>query len=129
MTPSTPSTMTRTITTRTICTSEHSSTPLVVFLVSLIMCHDPLWLKFIESFISCHPHVAHVVVFDSLRPLSTTTCPSPSSSFPLSSCSLTCRPTSTTRTPWKMTCATPPRGASTPTTTPTPSHHKWPKTW
>ena len=35
---------------------------------------------------------------------------------------LTCTPTSTTWTPWKMTCATPPRGASTPTTSPTPSH-------
>ena len=42
MTPSTPSTMTRTITMRATCMSEHSSTPLVVFLVSLIMCHDPL---------------------------------------------------------------------------------------
>ena len=42
MTPSTPSTMTRTITTRTICTSEHSSAPLVVFHVSLMMCHTTL---------------------------------------------------------------------------------------
>ena len=42
VTPSTPSTMTRTITTRTICTSEHSSAPLVVFHVSLIMCHTTL---------------------------------------------------------------------------------------
>ena len=42
VTPSTPSTMTRTITTRTICTSEHSSAPLVVFLVLMIMCHTTL---------------------------------------------------------------------------------------
>ena len=41
MTPSTPSTMTRTITTRAICTSEHSSAPLVVFPV-LMMCHTTL---------------------------------------------------------------------------------------
>ena len=26
------------------------------------MCHDPLWLKFIESFTSHHPHVAHVLL-------------------------------------------------------------------
>ena len=50
MTPSTPSTMTRTITTRTICTSEHSSAPLVVFHVSLMMCHTTL----------AQVHVAHV---------------------------------------------------------------------
>ena len=42
MTPSTPTRMTRTITTRTICTSEHSSAPLVVFHVSLMMCHTTL---------------------------------------------------------------------------------------
>ena len=41
MTPSTPSTMTRTITTRAICTSEHSSALLVVFPV-LMLSHDPL---------------------------------------------------------------------------------------
>ena len=42
VTPSTPSTMTRRITTRAICTSEHSSAPLVVFHVSLMMCHTTL---------------------------------------------------------------------------------------
>ena len=42
VTPSTPSTMTRTITTRTIFASEHSSAPLVVFHVSLMMCHTTL---------------------------------------------------------------------------------------
>ena len=42
MTPSTPSTMTRTTTTHAICTSEHSSAPLVVFHVSLMMCHTTL---------------------------------------------------------------------------------------
>ena len=42
MTPSTSSTMTRTITTRAICTSEHSSALLVVFPVSLMLSHDPL---------------------------------------------------------------------------------------
>ena len=41
MTPSTPLTMTRTITTRAICTSEHSSASLVVFPV-LMLSHDPL---------------------------------------------------------------------------------------
>ena len=50
--------------------SEHSSTPLVVFPVSLIMCHDPPWLKFIESFISRHPHVAHVLLSSILFDLS-----------------------------------------------------------
>ena len=34
---------------------------------------------------------------------------------------MTCTQTSTTWTPWKTTCATPPRKASTPTTSPTPS--------
>ena len=68
MTPSTPTRMTRTTTMRANCTSEHSSTPLVVLPVFLMMCHDPLSLKFIESFISRHPHVAHVslslILFD-----------------------------------------------------------------
>ena len=41
MTPSTPTRMTRTITTRAICTSEHSSALLVVFPV-LMLSHDPL---------------------------------------------------------------------------------------
>ena len=34
--------MTRTITMRANCTSEHSSTPLVILPVFLMMCHDPL---------------------------------------------------------------------------------------
>ena len=55
MTPSTPSTMTRTITTRAICTSEHSSAPLVVFHVSLMMCHTTL------------AQVVHVSVISSSR--------------------------------------------------------------
>ena len=42
MTPSTPSTMTRTITTHAICTSEHGSALVVVFHVSLMMCHTTL---------------------------------------------------------------------------------------
>ena len=42
--------------------------------------------------------------------LSTSTCPSPSSSTPLSWCTLTCTQTLKTWTPWKITCATPPRG-------------------
>ena len=50
------------------------------------------------------------------------TFPSPSSSSPLSWCTLNTTPTSTTSTPWKMTCATPPRGVTTPTTSPSPSH-------
>ena len=119
VTPSTPSTMTRTITTRTICTSEHSSAPLVVFPV-LMMCHTTLaqvhWV--------CHLHaMLHMCrsLWSSPTSLSTSTCPSPSSSTPLSWCTLTCTPTSTTWTPWKTTCATPPRGASTSTTSPTPS--------
>ena len=45
MTSSTPSTMTRTTTTHAICTSEHSSTLSVVFLVSLMSSHDPLGSK------------------------------------------------------------------------------------
>ena len=42
MTPSTPSTMTRTTTTHAICTSEHGSALVVVFHVSLMMCHTTL---------------------------------------------------------------------------------------
>ena len=119
MTPST-STMTRTITTRTICTSEHSSTPLVVFPV-LMLSHDPLGSRPFKC-LSLHPHVIHDVRFSltSSSSLSTSTCPSPSSSTPLSWRTLTCIPTSTTWTPWKITCATPPRGALTPTTSPSP---------
>ena len=37
-------------------------------------------------------------------------------------------PTSTTLTPWKITCATPPRGATTPTTSPSPSQVMSPTT-
>ena len=51
------------------------------------------------------------------------TCPSPSSSTPLSSCTLTCTPTSTTWTTWKTTCATPRRGALTLTTPSVPSQN------
>ena len=42
MTPSRPTRMTRTITMRANCTSEHSSALLVVFPVSLMSSHDPL---------------------------------------------------------------------------------------
>ena len=67
MTQSTPSRMTRTITTRTICTSEHSSAPLVVFHVSLIMCHTTLAQVVHVSVISSSRHV-HVsfslILFD-----------------------------------------------------------------
>ena len=41
--------------------------------------------------------------WSSPTPLSTSTCPSPSSSTPLSWSTLTCTPTSTTWTPWKKT--------------------------
>ena len=58
MTPSTPSTMTRTITMRANCTSEHSSTPLVVLPVFLMMCHDPLGSSSLS--LSSSRHVAHV---------------------------------------------------------------------
>ena len=75
MTPSTPSTMTRTITTRTICTSEHSSAPLVVFHVSLMMCHTTLAQVVHESVIFT-PCCTCVVLLDlHLPPLSTSTCP------------------------------------------------------
>ena len=40
--------------------------------------------------------------------LSTSTCPSPSSSILCPWCTLTCTPTSTTWTPWKITCTSPP---------------------
>ena len=58
MTPSTPTRMTRTITTREICTSEHSSALLVVFPV-LMLSHDPLGSSRSRVF-SCSRHVAHV---------------------------------------------------------------------
>ena len=57
MTPSTPSTTTRTITTRAICTSEHSSAPLVVFPVLMIMCHTTLAQVVHVSVISSSRHV------------------------------------------------------------------------
>ena len=41
---------------------------------------------------------------------------------------LSTTPTSTTLTPWKATCATPPRGVTTPTTSPTPSQVMSPTT-
>ena len=72
----------------------------------------------------CHPHaMSHMCCHPwfSSTSLSTSTCTSPSSSFSPSSCTLTCTPTWTTWTPWKITCATPPRGATTPTTSPSPS--------
>ena len=66
MTPSTPSTMTRTITIRANCTSEHSSTPLVVLPLFLMMCHDPLGSSSLS--LSSSRHVAHVslslILFD-----------------------------------------------------------------
>ena len=58
MTPSTPTRMTRTITTRAICTSEHSSALLVVFPVSLMSSHDPLGSSSLS--LSSSRHVAHV---------------------------------------------------------------------
>ena len=77
---------------------------------------------------SSHPHaMMSVSPRSSSTSLSTSTCPSPSSSTPLSSCTLTCTPTSTTWTPWKITCATPPRGALTATTSPSPSHLRAPE--
>ena len=115
VTPCTPSTMTRTITTRTICTSEHSSAPLVVLHVSLMMCHTTLAQVVHVSVISSSRHVYVRSSLTSSTSLSTSTCPSPSSSTPLSWCTLTCTPTSTTWNLWQITCATPPRGALTPT--------------
>ena len=123
MTPSTPSTMTRTTTTHAICTSEHSSAPLVVFHVSLMMCHTTLAHVVHVSVISSSRHVYVRFSLTSSTSLSTSTCLSPSSSTPsvLMHPELNFTPTSTTWPPWKITCATPPRGALTPTTSPSPS--------
>ena len=119
VTPCTPSTMTRTITTRTICTSEHSSAPSVVFHVSRMMCHTTLAQGSSRSRV-CHliftPCVCAALsdLFDlpfyflRLLPLLCPDAPWPAH-----------RP----RQPglkWKITCATPPRGATTPTTSPSP---------
>ena len=114
MTPRTPTRMTRTITTRTICTSEHNSAPLV-FLV-FITCHTTLAQVVLESVIFT-PCRTCVVVLGSLRVLFL----SPSSSFSPSSCTLTCTTTSTTSTLWKITWTTPLRGATTPATSFSPS--------
>ena len=84
MTPSTPSTMTRTITTRTICTRKHRSAPLVVFYVSLMMCHTTLAQVVHVSVISSSRHVYVRFSLTSSTSLSTSNCPSPSSSTPLS---------------------------------------------
>ena len=97
---------------------------------SCVSCLDveswSFWLKFIESFISRHPHVAHVVLSDVVDLLLY---------FNLSFIvfflsSVLMYPDLHTDLdkpglPWKITCATPPRGASTPTTSPTPSHLCW----
>ena len=53
----TKSTTTRTSTTRAICTSEHRSAPLVVFLVLMIMCHTTLAQVVHVSVISFPRHV------------------------------------------------------------------------
>ena len=66
MTQSTPSRMTRTITTRTICTSEHSSAPLVVFHVSLMSCHTTL-AQVVRVSVILTPCRTCVVLLDSLR--------------------------------------------------------------
>ena len=87
--------------------------------VSRLSCLDvESWSSWLKSFEcpSSSRHVAHVSFFLILFIL-----PFyfdlyfPSSSTPPSSCTLTCTPTSTTWTPWRITCATPPRGATTPT--------------
>ena len=66
VTPSTPSTMTRTITTRTICTSEHSSAPWV-FHVSQMICHTTLaqvhWVLHVISS-ACHDERLSLILFD-----------------------------------------------------------------
>ena len=128
MTPSTPSTMTRTITMRANCTSEHSSTPLVVLLVFLMMCHDPLGSSSLS--LSSSRHVAHV----SLSLILFTYLPFyfnlSFSVFFLSSVLM--YPDLQTDLynldSVEITCATPPRGASTPTTSPTPSQVMSPTT-
>ena len=86
-----------TITTRAIYTSEHSSAPLVVFLVLMIMCHTTLaqvhWV--------CHLHaMLHMCrsPWSSPTPFLLQPVLLPSSSSPLSWCTLTCTPTSTTWT-------------------------------
>ena len=55
--------MTRTITTGTICTSEHSSAPLVVFHVSLMMCHTTL-AQVVHVSVIFTPCRTCVVLFD-----------------------------------------------------------------
>ena len=77
MTPSTPSTVTRTITTRTICTSEHGSALVVVFHVSLMMCHTTLAQVVHVSVISSSRHVYVRFSLTSSTSLSSSTCPSP----------------------------------------------------
>ena len=57
MTPSTPTRMTRTTTTHAICTSEHSSAPLVVFPV-LMLSHDHFGSSSLS--LPSSRHVAHV---------------------------------------------------------------------
>ena len=69
--------------------------------------HDPLGSR-LKSFKCVSSHVirmSHMCgsPWSSPTSLSTSTCPSPSSSTPLSWCTLRCTPTSTTWTPWKIT--------------------------
>ena len=125
MTPSTPTRITRTITTRAICTSEHSSALLVVF---PRFSDVESWSSWLKSFTcpvtpsACLPCCA-VLPWSSPTSLSTSTCPSPV--FFHSSVLMHPDLHTDPRQPGlrgKITCATPPRGAFTPTTSPSPSH-------
>ena len=101
-----------------------------VFVVHLLMsCHTHLMAQgVLES--SSHPHAIHErLSLTSTSSLSTSTCPFPSSSTSPSLCTLSSTPTSTTWTPCNTTCAPPRRGATTPTTSPSPSQVMSPTTW
>ena len=95
-----------------------------------VVSYTPHWLKLslsLHSIPSSHmcgslwPHLPPFLLQHVLLP---------SSSTPLSWCTLSRTPTSTTWTPCK-TCATPQRGVTTPTTSPSPSQKEsqWTDSW
>ena len=101
-------------TTCATCRTEHACTLLSVSRLNHVSHHIGSSRPWVFHL---HPHTIHDERFSlscSTSPF-TSTCTSPSFSFPSSPC------TPTTLTPWLTTCATPPRGATTATTSPSHS--------
>ena len=106
----------RTPTSTTCARSEHACT-----LLDVLSSHSrvaPTLAQVVSWVFHLHPHTIHDERFSlscSTSPF-TSPCTSPYSSLPSSPC------TPTTLTPWQTTCATPPKGPSSPPTIPSRSH-------